>query len=110
MDSKIKDFDHICMLKDCIISSIMPIKIYLFGSFAEGNSRPESDYDFYVVVADDAINISDITKKAYRSMRGKKNRPVDLVVVRESKFEERKSWKLSLEREVADKGVLLYAA
>lgn len=102
--------EQINLLKDCIVGAIAPIKIYLFGSFANGTNKEESDFDFYVVVDDNEQNLLALTQKAYRSMRGKKNRPVDIVVVRQSRFEERKNWKLSLEREVDDKGVLLYAA
>lgn len=110
MLKKLQEVEQINLLKDCIISSISPIKIYLFGSFADGTNNEESDFDFYVIVNDNEQNLLALTQKAYRSMRGKKNRPVDIVVVRKSKFEERKNWKLSLEREVDDKGVLLYAA
>ncbi len=110
MLKKIQEAEQISLLKDCIISAVAPLKVYLFGSFAEGTNKEESDYDFYVIVSDDEENLLELTKKAYRAMRGKKDRPVDIVIVRKSKFEERKSWKLSLEREVDNKGVLLYAA
>lgn len=110
MLKKIQEAEQISLLKDCIIAAVAPLKVYLFGSFAEGTNKEESDYDFYVIVSDDEENLLELTKKAYRAMRGKKDRPVDIVIVRKSKFEERKSWKLSLEREVDNKGVLLYAA
>lgn len=101
---------QIDVLKNCIISSISPLKVYLFGSFANNTDTPESDIDFYVIVDDMAENTLILTQKAYKAIRGKKNRPVDIVIVRQSKFEERKSWELSLEREINEKGVLLYAA
>lgn len=100
---------QITLLKDCIIDAISPLKVYLFGSFANGTYKDESDYDFYVIVDDKEKNLIELTKKAYKAMRGKKDRPVDIIVVRLSKFEERKTWKLSLESEVNKKGVLLYA-
>lgn len=100
---------QIDVLKDCIVGSISPLKVYLFGSFASNTSTPESDIDFYVIVDDSVGSTLSLTQQAYRAIRGKKNRPVDIIVVRQSKFEERKSWELSLEREVDEKGVLLYA-
>lgn len=106
----LQEVEQISLLKDCIIGAISPLKVYLFGSFADGTNNAESDFDFYVIVNDDEKNLLELTQKAYRAMRGKKSRPVDIVVVRKSKFEERKGWSLSLEREVDDKGVLLYAA
>ena len=107
---EINESAQIDVLKNCIISSISPLKVYLFGSFANNTHTPESDIDFYVVVDDAAENPLILTQKAYKAIRGKKNRPVDIVVVRKSRFDERKVWKLSLEREISEKGVLLYAA
>ena len=100
---------QITLLKDCIIDAISPLRIYLFGSFANGTYTDESDYDFYVIVDDKEKNLMELTKKAYKAMRGKKDRPVDIIVIRLSKFEERKTWQLSLESEVNKKGILLYA-
>ena len=110
MLKNLQEAEQIMLLKNCIIGAISPLKVYLFGSFADGTNKAESDFDFYVIVADDEQNLLELAQKAYRAMRGKKDRPVDIVVVRQSKFEERKNWKLSLEREIDDKGVLLYAA
>lgn len=110
MLKKIQEAKQITLLKDCIISAVAPLKVYLFGSFAEGAAKEESDYDFYVIVSDNEKNLLELTKKAYRAIRGKKYRPVDIVIVRKSTFEERKSWKLSLEHEVNNKGILLYTA
>ena len=105
-----KEEKQIAILKNCIVNAISPIKIYLFGSFANGTAKEESDYDFYVIVNDEEQNILDLTQKAYRAMRGKKNRPVDIVVARESNFKKRKDCVLSLEKEIHNKGVLLYSS
>lgn len=106
----VQEADNIEKLKDCIVKAISPLEVYLFGSFAQGNSNENSDYDFCVIVHDEEADIMALTQKAYKSMRGLKNRPVDIVIVKKSRFEERKNWQFSLEREVASKGVLLYAA
>lgn len=37
-----------------LVEACHPDKIYLFGSVARGDARPDSDYDFLIVVADDA--------------------------------------------------------
>ena len=39
-------------MAQCFVSSIDPIKIILFGSFANGSYDQESDVDFYLVVND----------------------------------------------------------
>lgn len=36
-----------------LIPSLVPLKILLFGSRAEGRARPDSDFDLLVVLADD---------------------------------------------------------
>lgn len=94
-------------LKEQFINQLMPLKIYLFGSFAEGTYTEESDFDFYIIVDDEIKNLKDITTQAYRSIRKIKNRPVDIVVGTTSRFEERKTIP-SIENEVYEKGVLLY--
>lgn len=94
-------------LREQFINQLMPLKIYLFGSFAEGTYTEESDFDFYIIVDDEIKNLKDITTQAYRSIRKIKNRPVDIVVGTTSRFEARKTIP-SIENEVYEKGVLLY--
>lgn len=94
-------------LKEQFISQLMPLKIYLFGSFANGTYAEESDFDFYIVVNDAIENLKDLTTQAYRSVRNIKKRPLDIIIGKESTFENRKNIP-SVENEVAKKGVLLY--
>lgn len=98
---------EIDQIKEKLISELSPIKIYLFGSFASGAAREDSDLDFYIVVSDDSPNIMDMTVKAYKSIRSVRSRAVDIVIGAESRFNNRKD-KVGIEREVAKKGVLLY--
>ncbi len=96
-------------LKEQFINQLMPLKIYLFGSFANGTYTEESDFDFYIIVNDAMKNLKDLTTQAYRSIRKIKKRPVDIIVGTESTFENRKDMML-VENEVLKKGVLLYEA
>ena len=98
---------EIDLLKEQFIRSLSPRKIYLFGSFAEGRNTEDSDFDFYIVVSDGDRNIADLTAEAYKSIRSVRNRPVDIVVGTESRFESRKNH-AGIENEVMNKGVLLY--
>lgn len=84
-----------------------PKRIYLFGSYAKNTQRPDSDYDFYIVMPDDAGNEILLGQKAYRSLRGIRKTPVDIVVGHESPFEELKN-QPTLEREVFRDGIVLY--
>lgn len=89
------------------IEELSPIKIYLFGSFAYGTNTEDSDFDFYIVVRDEVSDLAGATAQAYRAIRRVKQRPVDIIVGTESRFEQRKDIP-SVENEVHQKGVLLY--
>ena len=79
------------VLKDCFVKQLSPLKVYLFGSCAEGTDKPDSDFDFYIIVNDEIKNLKDLTTQAYRSIRKIKKRPVDIIVGTESTFENKKS-------------------
>ena len=96
-------------LKDQFVDQLEPLKIYLFGSFASGTYKVDSDFDFFIVVDDKIKDLKEMTSRAYRAIRRIKNRPVDIVVGTESRFESRKEIP-SVENEVLKKGVLLYEA
>ncbi|MGN0355173.1 MAG: nucleotidyltransferase domain-containing protein [Muricoprocola sp.] len=95
-------------LKDSFVKDLMPLRIYLFGSFAEGTQKQDSDLDFYIVVNDYEKDLLDLTAKAYKSIRHKQKRAVDIIVDTEKNFERRKVIAMSVESEVERKGVLLY--
>ena len=97
-------------LKNSFVKDLLPFKIHLFGSFAEGKQNADSDYDFYIVVDDSQKDMLDLTTKAYRSIRHKRKRPVDIIVNTAERFESKKASPVSVEGEVARKGVLLYEA
>lgn len=90
------------------VKAVNPLKIYLFGSYAKDTYHDQSDYDFYLVVADNAGNELDIASEAYYSIckMGRKT-AVDILVGHNSSFEERKL-KPTVENEVYRTGVLLY--
>ncbi len=94
-------------LRDQFVSQISPLRVYLFGSFADGTNREQSDFDFYIVVKDGTKDIAEVTSRAYRSIRRIKRRPVDIIVGTEGRFNERKD-QPTVENEVFRKGVLLY--
>ena len=94
-------------LTNLLVEQLLPVRIYLFGSFADSTYTEESDFDFYIIVHDAVSDIPAETTKAYKSIRKVKRRPVDIVVGTVSRFEARKEIP-SIENEVYRKGVLLY--
>lgn len=101
--------DEICALKDCFVEALNPVSVYLFGSYAYGTPTEDSDFDFYIVVDDGQTDTLDLMARAYSACSEIKQHPVDILVGTKSKFESRKQ-RPTLEKEVFNKGVLLYGA
>ena len=94
-------------LKSCFVDQLMPLKVYLFGSYANGTQTEDSDLDFYIVVNDGAVDLADLAAQAYKAIRKIKKRPVDILIGTHSQFEAKK-FIPSVENEVYQTGVLLY--
>ena len=101
--------DQIVTIKDNILSTVGETceKIFLFGSYAYGTPGKNSDYDFYVVLKDETENPLLVMQKIYEYMCDTNYIPVDVLANYKSHFE-RRSVQPTLERTIANKGVLLY--
>jgi predicted nucleotidyltransferase len=102
--------DDILAIKDTILTTVGENceKIYLFGSYAYGTPREDSDYDFFVVLKDGVENPILVLQKIYRSLA--KTRmviPVDVLANYKSRFDWR-STQPTMERRIANDGVVLY--
>ena len=92
-----------------ILSSVPALEIYLFGSFAKGDERNDSDYDFYVVIPDESgMRELEANRAIRKSLRGKQKRSIDMLVGTQSKFNRRKTFFYSIENEIIEKGIKLY--
>jgi predicted nucleotidyltransferase len=94
-------------LKQQLVEQLWPVRIYLFGSYADNTYTKGSDLDFYIMVSDKVNDIAAETARAYKAVRRVKKHPVDIIVGTKSRFESRKD-SPSIENEVYRKGVLLY--
>ena len=99
--------DELEVLKQKFVEQLNPLGVYLFGSFADGTARADSDFDFYIVVDDSEKDLHAIAASAHKAIRHVKQRPVDIVVGTKSRFNELKN-QYTVENEVFRKGVLLY--
>jgi len=99
--------DEVKEIQNIILSAVPALQIYLFGSHAKGMQRADSDYDFYVVIPDDAMRPLDATRKISMALRSSRKRPIDMLVGSESKFNKYKNV-YSIEKEVVNTGVKLY--
>ena len=110
--SRLRDHDSLENIREitrCFVSQVNPLKVILFGSFANDTYTDESDFDFYLVI-DDGRNVGEVTDKAYDSVTDIKRRPVDIVVGTSSRFERKgkSPHSLMVEGEVQRNGIVLY--
>jgi len=83
-------------------------KIILFGSHAYGTPREDSDYDFFVILKDDSEKPILVLQRIYRSLAKRPMlTPVDVLANYKSRFEWR-STQPTIERRIANDGVVLY--
>lgn len=92
------------------ITAVVPTSaIYIFGSFARGDEKEDSDIDIYVVT-----DKSDYDKLDYPAMADVgmallwMNRPKDIFCLSEGEFARRCARPTGLERIVAKEGVKIY--
>ncbi|MCL2556396.1 MAG: nucleotidyltransferase domain-containing protein [Firmicutes bacterium] len=95
---------------NAIIDAVPAHKIYLFGSFADGTQKPDSDYDLFIVLDDDAnMKPLEAAQKAHRALLSidNLNTPVDILADYKSSFKQRRQLNV-LEKEIYQKGIVLY--
>ncbi|MCL2633282.1 MAG: nucleotidyltransferase domain-containing protein [Oscillospiraceae bacterium] len=100
--------EEILKIKDLIIAAVDVERLYLFGSYAYGTPNEDSDYDFYMVIPNGGIRPIDAMHQARGALRGlKRSKSVDLLANTSERFAYR-SQGLTMERTIAEKGVVLY--
>jgi predicted nucleotidyltransferase len=91
-----------------IVQRADPVEVWLFGSRARGDHHNDSDYDLLILVddwwPDEKVNLVE----AFRLVEDR-TVPVDAVMLRRGRFEERKKLIGTLSHEIACEGKLLYA-
>jgi hypothetical protein len=100
--------DEISKITNIIINTIPLEKLYLFGSYANGTPKEDSDYDFYAVIPDGSMRPLDAMYEVGMAMWGVKRKSMDFIAGTREIFDRRSNQLATLEREVANKGVLIY--
>ena len=109
IDTNIANNSDINELVATILKAVPALKIYLFGSYANGTANESSDYDFYVIIPDcyqATESTWKITGTIPREIRNA--RSIDILVGTESKFNRYKNSIGFIENEVIKTGVKLY--
>ena len=95
-------------ISEAIKSAIQSERIYLFGSYAYGTPDKDSDFDFYIVIPDSGITPLEAIRRARFALVPLNRRTsVDILADYQSRFDMRSKLN-TLERKIANEGVLLY--
>jgi predicted nucleotidyltransferase len=92
-----------------LVDALHPERIYLFGSRARGDARPDSDYDLLVVVPESGLSPRQRDVLAFRALCGV-GVAKDVIVYTPEEFTWRSHAPSSLPAAVLREGRLLYAA
>ena len=101
---------EIIAIKDSILKTVGSDceKIILFGSHAYGTPAEDSDYDVFVVLKDDTAKPILVLQRIYGGLAQNPDyKSVDVLANYRSRFEERSKLP-TIERIIAQKGVVLY--
>jgi predicted nucleotidyltransferase len=102
--------DDIIAIKESILKTVGETceKIILFGSHAYGTPNKDSDYDIFVVLKDDSEKPIIVLQNIYHGLAQNPNyKAVDVLANYESRFEIRSKLP-TIERTIAQKGIILY--
>lgn len=94
-------------IKQAILDTVNANEIYLFGSYAYGTPHNDSDLDIYVVIPDDGMRPIEAMQKIGGAISRKDIRAVDIIVGKESVFNQRKQLP-TIERTIFREGVKLF--
>ena len=92
-----------------LVDFYRPRRIYLFGSTSRGDSGPDSDFDFMVLVPDDTPKAVRRDPEVFRLL-GDIDAPIDILVWTLRDFDSRLHLPASFPSTVVREGKLLYAA
>jgi predicted nucleotidyltransferase len=102
-------------IKDEINSLVEKIKnvtsvdrIFLFGSYAYGEPKEESDIDLCIITNRTNVRKRDLIKSIRKSISKVATIPVDILVYEKNEFNERAVLKSTIEHKIVCEGVSIY--
>jgi len=102
--------DEILEIKNNILKTVGDNceKIILFGSYAYGMPKEDSDYDVFVILKDGTEKPILVLQNIYRGLAQNPNyKAVDVLANYKSRFETRSKLP-TIEKTIAQKGIVLY--
>ena len=104
-----EDMHALMRIIERLVAAYQPDRIYLFGSKAQGDYGPDSDFDLMVVVPDDAREDHKRSRLAYERLWST-GTAADVLVWTCGRFASRAHLRASLPGTILREGRLLYAA
>jgi len=92
-----------------VITETVPVEaIYLFGSYAYGTPRKDSDYDLYIVFKDEMpMHEIDAIHTVHKATDSVSKKSIDFIGLKRNLFIDRKIY-ATLERKIYREGIKLY--
>jgi len=100
MDIQLKE------IVDKIVAHVDPVKIFLFGSRARGDARPDSDYDI-AVVYDGEKSKGDVELDIYKLFMHARL-AMDVFILSSEELEMFKPVATTLAREITENGIVVF--
>jgi predicted nucleotidyltransferase len=93
-----------------IVEVLHPVQVWLFGSRARGEARPDSDWDFMAILPDDAPEEDLETRSVWRRLHDLRLMRVEIFTMTSSEFLEWNRSLGTLAEIVASTGKIVYAS
>jgi predicted nucleotidyltransferase len=90
-----------------IVNKFNAKKIYLFGSYAAGSAKPDSDLDLCVVTDFQGKRKIDMMREIRREINTYIENSVDILLYEEDEFNARAAVKNTLENSILNHGIIL---
>lgn len=107
MNIQVKVKEELNIIVDKINSTVKTEKIYLFGSFAYGTPREDSDFDIFVLLDKGEERPIKSMQKIYRALSRLDIRAIDILANYTDIFL-KTAKDFSVEKTILEKGVVLY--
>lgn len=95
------------VLVNRLINSYQPEKLIIFGSFARGEAKEESDLDICLIKKDVPASSVERRFEVYKILEGRKI-PVDIIVYQPSEFETRLRLGDPFIKSILEEGQVIY--
>jgi len=99
---------QINMIADRIAKKIRISKIFVFGSYAYGKTKDESDLDLCVITDLSKTRKIELMREIRRELIHDYLIPIDILIYDNKEFEERSALQNTLEHQILNQGILVY--